>query len=143
MPSRRRPKSPPSSSSTSGQPQTDVERFAAAVEESARADRAAKAKAEQERVDAALRAERAAAHAAALATARRELEKAVEGVRHAKQVGRGRAEADDAWKVSKARVIELETGAPPAWAPKPPPVAPDADSSGVDGEPEAGVPADD
>ena len=42
----------------------------------------------------------------------------MEAVRNAKQVGRGRAEADQAWKVAKALVIELETGTPPAWAPK-------------------------
>lgn len=70
-------------------------------------------------MDAALRAERAAAKVTALATARRELERAVEAVRIAKQVGRGRAEADQVWKVAKALVIELETGTPPAWAPKP------------------------
>ena len=56
----------------------------------------------------------------ALEGRRRELERAVESVRHAKQVGRGRAEADDAWKVAKALVIELETGTPPPWAPKVP-----------------------
>lgn len=43
----------------------------------------------------------------------------MDAVRHAKQVGRGRADADQAWKVAKALVIELETGTPPAWAPKP------------------------
>jgi len=52
----------------------------------------------------------------------------VEAVRHAKQVGRGRAEADEAWKGAKALVIELETGTPPAWAPKMPEPA-DADES--------------
>lgn len=97
---------------------TDVERFAAALKDSERADRAAKAHQQQERTDAALRADQAAAKATALTVARRELERAVEAVRSAKQVGRGRAEADQAWKVAKALVIELETGTPPAWAPK-------------------------
>ncbi len=55
----------------------------------------------------------------------------MEAVRNAKQVGRGRAEADQAWKVAKALVIELETGAPPAWAPKlpDPPESGEADGS--------------
>ncbi len=70
-------------------------------------------------MDAALRAEHAAAKVTALATAHRELERAVQSVRAANQIGRGRAEADQAWKVAKALVIELETGTPPAWAPKP------------------------
>lgn len=133
MPSRRRrPKSPinttpASRPTTTGAPaptgasrQTDVERFAAALKDSEKADRAAKARQQQERADAAFRAEQAAAKAVALTTARRELERAVEAVRMAKQAGRGRAEADQAWKVAKALVIELETGIPPSWAPKPP-----------------------
>jgi len=138
MPSRRRPKSPTHSPATSrpaastatagaGAP-TDVERFAAALKESEKAHRAAKALQQQERTDAARRAEQAAAKATALVVARRELERAVEAVRHAKQVGRGRAEADEAWKGAKALVIELETGTPPPWAPKMPEPA-DADES--------------
>lgn len=83
------------------------------------ADRAATARQQQERMDAALLAEHAAAKATALETARRELERAVQAVRTAKTVGRGRVEADQVWKVAKALVIELDTGTPPAWAPKP------------------------
>ncbi len=90
------------------------------MKDSEKADRAAQARQQQERSEAALRAEQAAAKATALTTARRELERAVEAVRHAKEVGRGRAEADQGWKVAKALVIELETGTPPAWAPKRP-----------------------
>ncbi|HQZ33175.1 MAG TPA: hypothetical protein PK020_02060 [Ilumatobacteraceae bacterium] len=128
MPSRRRPKSPSNSpaatrpaasSAAAGSALSDVERFASALKDSEKADRAAKARREQERADAALRAEQAAAKATALTVARRDLERAVDAVRHAKQVGRGRADADQAWKVAKALVIELETGTPPAWAPKP------------------------
>ena len=142
MPSRRRPKSPTtspaSSRSTSATStpalagagvQTDIERFAAALKDSEKAARAEKARREQERSDAALRADQAAARAVALATAHRELERAVEAVRTAKQIGRGRADADQAWKVAKALVIELETGTPPSWAPKLPD-PPDADESG-------------
>ena len=89
------------------------------MKDSEKADRAAKARQQQDRTEAALRAEAAAATAAALTAARRDLERAVEAVRAAKQVGKGRADADQAWKVAKALVIELETGTPPAWAPKP------------------------
>ena len=61
---------------------------------------------------------------------------------HTKQVGKGRAEADDAWKVAKARVIELETGVAPAWAPKPPPepeveATEDVDGAEVDSDVDA------
>ncbi len=146
MPSRRRPKSPTnslaSSRSTSATStpapagagvQTDIERFAAALKDSEKAARAEKARREQERSDAALRADQAAAKAVALTTAHRELERAVEAVRTAKQIGRGRADADQAWKVAKALVIELETGTPPSWAPKlPDPPDPDESSGSVD-----------
>ena len=131
MPSRRRHKSQSNSSFPSrpagpmagpGAPNvgapTDVERFAAALKDAEKAGRAEKARQQQERTDAALLAEQAAAQATALSAARRELGRAVEAVRNAKQVGHGRAEADQAWKVAKALIIELETGTPPAWAPK-------------------------
>ena len=62
-----------------------------------------------------------------LADARRVLERAIEAVRDAKRAGRGGVEADAAWKAAKARVIELETGEAPAWAPRPP-----AESSAVE-----------
>lgn len=132
MPSRRRPKSPhqpvapaPAASSTVRSPKrsnvdADLERFTAALKESEQIDRAAKQRSQQAKVDAALAADEAAATARSLATARRDLERAVEAVRRAKQQGKGRAEADDAWKLAKATVIELETGVAPTWAPKPP-----------------------
>lgn len=59
---------------------------------------------------------RAAEHAASLAAAQRDLQDAIEGVRVAKRAGKGTVEADTRWRAAKARVIELETGAPPAWA---------------------------
>ncbi|MDP2293617.1 MAG: hypothetical protein Q8M22_20740 [Actinomycetota bacterium] len=132
MPSRRRPKSPrqpvapaPAASSGPRAPQrssvdADLERFAAALKESEQLDRAAKQRSQQAKADAARAADEAAAKAASLATARRDLERAVEAVRQAKQLGKGRAAADDAWKVAKATVIELETGVAPAWAAKAP-----------------------
>ncbi len=90
------------------------------MKESEQLDRAAKQKSQQAKADTARAADEAAATAASLATARRDLERAVEAVRQAKQLGKGRAAADEAWKVAKARVIELETGVAPAWAPKAP-----------------------
>lgn len=107
-----------------------MERFAAALKESERADAAARQRARQANAEATRAADAKAAHATSLATARRDLERAVEAVRSAKQSGRGRAEADAAWKVAKARVIELETGTAPTWAPKPPPQ--DADAEGAE-----------
>lgn len=66
----------------------------------------------------------------------------MEAVRHAKQAGRGRAEADQAWKVAKAMVIELETGTPPAWAPKPVEPVESVESPGVGEELSVEVSAD-
>ncbi len=135
MPSRRhtkssspRPTAEPTAPApaTTGRPQTsierDLERFAAALKETEKAEKAAREREVSRKAEAARTAEEAAAHASALATAQRELKRAVDAVRHAKEAGRGRAEADAAWKVAKAKVIELETGTAPAWAPKPAPV---------------------
>lgn len=132
MPSRHRPKNPAPTQSASPAPaprgqstrpvtdvERDLERFAAALKESEQRDRADRQKAQQAKDDTARRAADAASHADDLRQARRALERAVEAVRTAKQQGRGRPEADEAWKVAKARVIELETGERPSWAPKP------------------------
>lgn len=128
MPSRHRPKnpSPPPAAAprtSSGRPVTDVERdlerFAAALKETEQRNRAEQQKKQHAKDESARSAAAAAAHADELAAARRALERAVEAVRQTKQQGRGRPEADAAWKVAKARVIELETGELPAWAPKP------------------------
>lgn len=133
MPSRHRPRSPqPSSPATpAAQVQSDVERFAAALKESANADRADRERERQARAEVARKADEAAAHERALTDARRNLERAVESVRQSKQAGKGRAAADEAWKVAKAHVIELETGVAPSWAPKPTP-PPDADAEPSD-----------
>jgi hypothetical protein len=58
----------------------------------------------------------AAAHAVALEQARRHLDRAIVAARDARRAGSGVADADRAWRDAKARVIELETGAPPEWA---------------------------
>ena len=63
---------------------------------------------------------RAGATPTSLAQARRDLDRAIAAVRAAKANGRSTVEADAAWKAAKARVIELETGERPAWAPPPP-----------------------
>ena len=69
-----------------------------------------------ERADAKAAARAATDHAAALLAARRELERAIDGARASRRVGSGIDAADLAWRQAKARVIELETGLPPAWA---------------------------
>lgn len=88
------------------QVQRDLERFAAALKDSEKADKANKQRTAQ-----------AGAKVRELGDAQAELQRAVEAVRQAKQSGKGRAEADAAWKLAKARVIELETGQRPSWAP--------------------------
>ncbi|SRR6266540_6864059 len=111
MPSRRRPKTPRIDNDD------PVKRFAAAVRESEERDRAACERKQRERNEAEHAAQLAAARAAALEHAHRELELAIEASRQARRRGRGTADADAAWKLAKSRVIELETGTPPAWAP--------------------------
>jgi hypothetical protein len=83
----------------------DLERFAAAVRED-----------EQRKRDEARRRADAVEHQRLLEEAQAELQRSIAGVRRAKERGTGRVEADEAWKVAKARVIELESGAPPSWA---------------------------
>lgn len=75
--------------------------------------------------EAAERAKAARAHDDALRQARRELERAIERVKAARDRRSGVVDADAAWRAAKARVIELETGAAPDWAPP---------SGGDDGE---------
>jgi hypothetical protein len=54
--------------------------------------------------------------AAALERAERDVQRAIARVREATESGRGRADADAEWRSAKAALIELQTGAPPAWA---------------------------
>jgi hypothetical protein len=108
MPARKRPKNSPATSpveASGNSVDRDLARFAAALEESARAKRRAAA-------DAAAAAE----HSRQLSAAQVELDRAIAEVRAAKAAGRATAEADTRWKAAKARVIELETGAAPSWA---------------------------
>src|SRR5262249_46306764 len=46
-------------------------------------------------------------------------QRAVEMVKEAKRTGKGRAEADAAWRAAKADLLELETGKRPTWAARP------------------------
>jgi multidrug efflux pump subunit AcrA (membrane-fusion protein) len=106
-----------------------ISRFGAALRDSADQQRAAAERARLDREEAEHAARVAAEHAAALDAARRELDRSIRAVRHARTARVGAAEADAAWRVAKARVIELETGAPPPWAPGNPT---DVDHDGVD-----------
>lgn len=80
--------------------------FAAALRESEARERAQR---ERERAE--------QEHAAALESARRDVERSVEAIRAAKRSGTSSATADAAWRAAKARLIELETGTAPTWAP--------------------------
>src|SRR4051794_12938775 len=115
MPSRRRPKSSPTP-----QPSTqlsDAQRFAQSLRDSEEADRRAK----QAAVDAKMEAEhvkaQAAQDAARLQRAQHAHQRAVELVKEAKRTGKGRVEADAAWRDAKAELVEWKTGKRRAWAP--------------------------
>jgi len=117
MPSRRRPKTSPAPQASTEL--SDAQRFAQALRDSEEADRRAK----QAAVDAKIAAERAKAEAEAdaarLQRAQQAHQHAVELVKEAKRTGKGRAEADAAWRDAKAELVELETGKRPAWASRP------------------------
>lgn len=142
MPKRRRhgqrPPAPIASAATPdrGESTEDpVSQFGRMLKESAEREAAEQRRREEQRR--AARAKHAAARTKAdeLGDARRELDRAIDDVRRARASGRGRAEADAAWRAAKARVIELESGERPDWAP-PPPVTDDA-PAGDDGTDEA------
>jgi hypothetical protein len=103
------------------------------LRDSAARERAERDRLRVERQQARDAAQASAAHAEALDTARRELEHAIGNAREARRAGSGVAAADAAWRRAKARLIELETGAPPEWAGH---TASDAhEVSGEDGDP--------
>jgi hypothetical protein len=106
--------------------------FAAAVKESEARDKAQRDKERQQRDAAAQRVADERALADALKDAQRELDRCIGAVRAAKRDGRSTVEADVRWKAAKARVIELETGARPTWAPPPDEAAPDEVAPAVD-----------
>jgi hypothetical protein len=108
-----------------------AELFAAALRETDARDKAKRESEQRQRDEAERRAAEAQAQQRALAEAKRDLDQAINAVRDAKANGRGRVQADQRWKAAKARVIELETGTAPAWAP-PPPVEPAAEAEEVE-----------
>jgi hypothetical protein len=111
VPSRRRPKTPTPDA------HDPIRRFGAALRDSAEQQRAAAERSRLEREAAESAARAATEHAAALDAARRDLDRTIRAMRDARAARAGVADADAAWRVAKARVIELETGAPPPWAP--------------------------
>lgn len=116
MPSRRRHRQS-SVTSSSGPTLDPVSQFGKLLRESAEREADVARRAEQQRNDAVARRRAADERAAALRDARRALDRAIEAVRRARSERRGEADADAAWRAAKARVIELETGVPPEWAP--------------------------
>ena len=81
----------------------------------------------------------AADRAAALKTARRDLERAIERVQRARAGRSGIAEADEAWRAAKALVVELESGAKPEWAPSDPTDPATAGAADQSGEADTGA----
>ncbi len=126
---------------------TPEERFTAGVREAElAAQRAAKAKEASRQAATELKAElerqqiAAAKHAADLAQARIAHATAVEHLKSARASGRGKAEAESTWRDATARLMELESGERPRWAPKPAtdtPESGDADHAESDAETEA------
>jgi hypothetical protein len=109
VPSRRRPKTPV--------PEIvdPVTQFGRMLRESSEREQAAQDAAARRRQEAKNAARAATEHAEALKSARRQLERAIAGVKDARRSRRGVAEADASWSTAKARLIELETGQRPAW----------------------------
>jgi hypothetical protein len=123
MPARKRRPTTSTSTSTSTEqvdPVTQFGRLLREANEREQAERERRAAAKRAQSDAAAAA---AAQAESLATARRDLDRAIAAVKEARVTRRGVAEADAAWRQAKARVIELETGAAPEWE-RPAPTSP-------------------
>ncbi len=89
-----------------------VARFAAALKRSDALEQAERERRKAERIAAELAAQRAEE----LRLARLDLDAAIAVAKAARRSRRDIAEADAAWRVAKARVIELETGEPPTWS---------------------------
>lgn len=95
-----------------------MSRFGLLLKEAAERERAEEQRRQRQRQEARAAQRAARRHEDELAEARRQLDDAIRAVRVARETRRGRDEADAAWRAAKARVIELETGTPPAWAPQ-------------------------
>lgn len=122
MPARKRRHSTTPQADEVVDPVTQFGRLLRQSNEREQAERDRRAAAKREAADA---AKAKAAHAEAVAAARRELDRAIGAVKDARAAHRGVAEADAAWRGAKARLIELETGAPPEWQR----ASPDADDA--------------
>jgi hypothetical protein len=94
-----------------------VVRFSRALKEAKAKERADQIRIQAEREEAKRRAKLAAEHAARLAKANKRLDAAIAAVKQARATGTGNPEAEAAYRSAKARVIELETGERPSWAP--------------------------
>lgn len=92
-------------------------RFGQALGRAKEAERAEQQRIQAEREAEKLAARLAAEHAAALAAAEQRLERAIAAVKSSRSSGSGTAEADVAYRVAKADVVELQTGERPSWAP--------------------------
>ena len=90
-------------------------RFSRAVKESDAKERERVRQEQTRKREEAERRKRAAEHAKAVEQARRQLDRAIAAAKDARSSGNGVAEADEAWKQAKARLIELETGEAPDW----------------------------
>lgn len=126
MPSRRRRRQPTSAHPTAGSTpgstlppdagEDPVSQFGRLLRESAEREEAAAAESERRRADARAKRRAADERAGAIDAARRDLDRAIAGVRRAKADRRGEQDADATWRAAKARLIELETGEAPEWA---------------------------
>lgn len=94
-----------------------VVRFGRALKEAKAQERAEQIRIQAEREEQKRLAKLAAEHAAKLSKARKRLDQAIADVKTARATGRRKAEADEAYRVAKAAVVELETGERPDWAP--------------------------
>ncbi len=110
MPARKRHRRPP-------EHPDPVVRFGRALKEAKEKERTEQIRIQAEREEQKRLAKLAAEHAAKLAKARRRLDQAIADVKAARSTGRRKAEADEAYRVAKAAVVELETGERPDWAP--------------------------
>lgn len=90
-----------------------VVRFGQALERDKHRQRAEQERIRAEREEAARLAAIAAEHASRLKQARARLEQAIADVKR----DRGRADVEAAYRSAKAKVVELETGDRPSWAP--------------------------
>jgi hypothetical protein len=94
-----------------------VVRFGRALERSKTEERERQQRIQAEREEEKRQARLAAEHAERLRVANRELDRAIAAVKQARTSGVGQSEADEAYRAAKAKVVELETGERPDWAP--------------------------